>query len=246
MLVDAHCHLHEFPINELVKYCGRGDLSIIAVSDDYPSSLRTLEISSNCPNVIPAVGIHPWNVGKVHIRDELKPFTDLLPRVKFLGEVGIDKRFKPESYSEQLEVFKYFLGLARDYGLGVNVHAAGAWREAIDQLIKYEVSVAVIHWYTGPIELLKELENAGFYITINPAIRAQEKLRNVVKEAPLSIILTESDGPYVYRGLKLTPDEVPLAINEIASIKELDVEEVSRIVYENYIKLLSKIGITLG
>ncbi len=244
MLIDAHCHLHEFPDRELIKYCGRRDLSIIAVSDDYPSSLRTLEISGKCFNVIPAVGLHPWSVGKANIKEELKLFTELLSRVKFLGEVGIDMRFKPETYNEQLDVFKYFLDLARNYRLGVNVHAAGAWREAIDLLIKYEVDIAVIHWYTGPVELLKELENAGFYITINPAIKAQVKLRNVVKEAPLSIILTESDGPYVYRGLKLTPDEIPIAINEIASIKELSAEEVTKTIHENYTKLLSKLGIT--
>jgi len=235
-LVDAHCHLHEFTDQELVNYC-RDDLLINAVSDDYLSSLRTLDIVSKCRNVLPSVGLHPWNIGKVDISKELRSLSELVSRVRFLGEVGIDKRFVPETYDKQLEVFKYFLELARDYGLGVNVHAVSTWDEVIKLLTKYDIRIAIIHWYTGPTELLKDIESLGYYITINPAVKIQLKHREVVMKAPIEIILTESDGPYVYRGMRLVPTMVLETLHEIAKIKGTSFEEVSTSILKNFMKV---------
>lgn len=235
-LVDAHCHLHEFTDVELINYC-KDDLLINAVSDDYLSSLRTLDIVSKCGNAIPSVGLHPWNVGKVDISKELKSLSELVDKVRFLGEVGIDKRFVPETYDKQLEVFKYFLEVARDHGLGVNVHAAGTWDEVIKLLVKYDIRTAIIHWYTGPTELLKDVESLGYYITINPAVKMQLKHREVVMKAPIEIILTESDGPYTYRGMRLVPTMVLETLHEIAKIKGMSFEEVSTSVLKNFMKV---------
>jgi len=212
-------------------------LLINAVSDDYLSSLRTLDIASKCGNIIPSVGLHPWNIGKVDISKELRSLSELVSRVKFLGEVGIDKRFTPETYDKQLEVFKYFLELARDHRLGVNIHAVGTWDEVIKLLTKYDIRVAIIHWYTGPTELLKDIESMGYYITINPAVKIQLKHREVVMKAPIEIILTESDGPYIYRGMRLVPTMVLETLHEVAKIKGIGFEEVGISVLKNFMKV---------
>lgn len=242
-VVDAHCHLYEFSDDELGAYCNSLHLIIVSVSDDYTSSLRTLDIAVRCRNVIPAIGVHPWVLNRVDAEREVELISTLVSKVRLLGEVGIDRRFVPETYDKQLEVFRKFLGIARDLNLGVNVHAAGAWGEVLNLLSRYDIKVAIIHWYTGPVELLKHIEDMGYYITVNPAVKIQERLREVVRKAPIEIVLTESDGPYTYRGLRLTPAEVLTTINELAMIKGLNNKEVTEAIYRNFSRLANNLGL---
>ncbi|MEM1601041.1 MAG: TatD family hydrolase [Sulfolobales archaeon] len=240
--VDAHCHVHEFGEDDLGRYCNSKKFKIIAVSDDLQSSLKTLKISKTCLNIIPCVGIHPWNVGKVSEKD-LEVVLEVAKDVRFLGEVGIDKRFVPETYEKQLQFFRRFVEYSSSNGLGINVHAAGAWEDALRILFKYDVKLAIMHWYTGPITLLKDISSVGYYITVNPAVRIQLKSREVVLNAPLDMILTESDSPYEYRGMKLVPERVVDAVNEIASIKGVGLEEVINAVLNNYYRILNIVGL---
>lgn len=64
----------------------------------------------------------------------------------------------------------------------------------------------------------------------------------MVKQAPLDIILTESDGPYEYRGLRLEPELIPELMREIAVIKGVGFEEVVTAVYNNYLNLVGRIS----
>ncbi len=212
---------------------------IAAVSDDYPSSRRVLELAEGHRNkVIPCVGIHPWAVGKVST-EELVQVIKLIERgdVRCIGEVGLDKRFTPETFERQLEFFKKFVELAREYDLVLNLHAADAWRDVLDVIRKYDINKALFHWFTGPVEMLRELRDLGYYISINPAIRIQERHRRVAKEAPLEILLVESDGPYEYRGLRLEPPMTLEAVRVIAELKGVCEDYVWDRVRENFMRL---------
>ncbi len=242
-LVDAHCHVHELNGDELSEYCNSEDIMIIAVSDDLTSSLETLNISKRCSNIVPSVGIHPWNVSKAS-KDDLEAILENAKHVRFLGEVGIDKKFALKSYDKQLRFFKKFVQFASNNNLGVNVHAAGAWRDALKILVKYDVKVAIIHWYSGPTELISDISSLGYYITVNPAIKIQQRLREIVLKAPLTMILTESDAPYVYRGMRMASRKVLDVVNEIASIKGLEVVEALNIIFNNYCRVLKAVGVS--
>ncbi len=244
MLVDAHVHAHEYGNEVISSYCGSSNLALIAVSDDYNSSVKTIKLCRACPNIVPAVGIHPWEVGsKQSIESATKLVNELGNKVPILGEVGLDKKFVPNTFNKQLEVFRVFLKYASEEGKGVNVHAAGAWSEVVRELSRNDVKVAIIHWYTGPKELLKEIESLGYFVGINAAIRIQKKMREIARVAPLEIILTESDGPYNYRGLKLGPNLIPGTIRLIAELKGMKPEEVEEVVSSNFRRLLRELGV---
>jgi len=238
-LIDSHIHLHEYG-SDVGRYCGNSRLHMIAVSDDLDSSKRTLELGSTCSNVIPAVGIHPWSISEGADR-YLSQVLELVNAATFIGEVGLDKIFVPQTYERQLTVFRKFLEAARDAGKGVSVHAAGAWVDALRELERYDVKVAVIHWYTGPTDLLNTIKSLGYYIGVNPAIKIQKKMRNVVKAAPLEILLTESDGPYTYRNLKLGPELINDTIKIIAELKGISEDEVSNTIKQNFMCMQKKL-----
>lgn len=238
-LVDSHLHLHEYGAR-WIKYCGE-DLVVLAVSDDYLSSLKTLEMSDNCRTVVPAIGIHPWAVKG---GEQIEPFEELV-RVRrpcFLGEVGLDKRFVPHTIEFQVKVFERFVELAEAYGLGLSVHAAGAWEEVLRVLKRRSVKVAIFHWYTGPTHLLEEIVSLGYYVGLNPAVRFQQKHAEVIKWAPLEALLTESDGPYNYRGLALGPELLEEVVSAVAQIKNVEAEEVKKVVWNNFVRALSALN----
>ncbi len=232
-LVDVHCHLYEFKRTDIDDF---KDMLILAVSDDYESSRKTLELADEYSNVIPAVGLHPWLLSEVNPKEELKRISKLINNydVRVLGEIGLDKKFTPETFNKQLEVFRELLALAKDYDLKVNLHAAGAWREVYDEVLSYDIDSVLFHWYTGPLDLLEEIISQGFFISINPAIKIQDKHRKVLEYAKIDHILTESDGPYNYRGLKLTPKMVEELVKSISILKNLPLETVKTKIFENF------------
>ncbi|MEM4832389.1 MAG: TatD family hydrolase [Sulfolobales archaeon] len=238
-LVDSHVHLHEYG-EGWTRYCS-GDYILLAVSDDTSSSVKTVELSKKCEFVIAAVGVHPWNVGQIDINSMLDSIEELVIKhdVLFLGEVGLDKAFHPETFELQIKVFEGFLKLARDYGLGLSVHAAGAWRDTLNLLKEYKVRAAVFHWYTGPLELVNEIVSEGYFIGINPALLIQKKHVLVLERTPIEFILTESDGPYNYRGLTLGPELLEALLKRISEVKSMEIEKVSEQVSRNFQKLVS-------
>ncbi|MCD6421019.1 MAG: TatD family hydrolase [Thaumarchaeota archaeon] len=236
MLIDAHSHAYDLPRKELEKY---RSMRIVSVSEDLESSLKTLSIAEEFPNIIPFIGVHPWRLGEVSGSEveEVLRLVEKRDDVKGIGEVGLDREVE-ESYGRQKEVFKKFCSLASEYDLPVNVHARAAWKDALEILEKLEIEKAVIHWYSGPIELLEEIAQNGYMITINPAVKIQEKHRRVLEEAELNIILTESDSPYRYRGLDLKPEMIRDLIKFISEVKRIDEETLENIIASNFRRLI--------
>jgi len=165
----------------------------------------------------------------------------LVSEAKCIGEVGLDRRFVPQTFDRQLEFFRTFVTWARDYDLPLNIHAPDAWRDVLELVRRSDVERVLIHWYTGPLNLLNEIRDYGYYISINAAIRIQEKSRLVAKEAPLDVILLESDGPYEYRGITLEPPMVRDAARIVAEIKGVKVEELWERIGENFSRLFGRV-----
>ncbi|WP_291998612.1 TatD family hydrolase [Caldivirga sp.] len=235
MLVDSHVHLYEFSNDELGSFNG---MILVSVAEDVKTSMIVLNLTEGFGSINPCIGIHPWNVNKV-------PFSDVAVieklvkdnDVRCLGEVGLDLRFVPNTIDKQRRFFSEFLRMAKEYDLVLNIHSPSAWREVFEMITKADVNKVMFHWYTGPLDLIRDLTEQGYYISINAAVKVQEKSRRVAEAVPLRFMLTESDGPYEYRGIRLTPLMIRDTVNEIAKIRGIDVETVEDSVYFNYTKL---------
>lgn len=241
-IIDTHVHLWEYDEQAINTYCADGNLLLMAVSDNLESSKRTLEIAEGRKNVLAGVGIHPWEVSKAS-EDDLKATLSLVRGAHFIGEVGLDKLFVPKTFSKQVKFFEEFVESAVRHGKILSIHAAGAWSDVLEVLRSAGVKLAVIHWFTGPLHLLKVIEDLGYFIGVNPAIKVQEKSRKVVKAAPLSMLLTESDGPYKYRGMELGPELIPETIRIIAELKSVNPDVVYEAIRSNAENLLTRAGI---
>ena len=235
MYFDAHCHLHEFNEEEIR---GLKDYIIVAVSDDLETSIKTIKLAENYSNVLPCVGVHPWSIDEAPVSclEEIEKLIALY-EVRGIGEVGLDRKFVPQTFSKQLKFFEKFIRLSVDYGLPMNIHAPDAWRDVYELLIRHDVEKAVIHWYTGPLDLLEELTAKGYYISINPAVEIQKKHMRIAAKVNLRGMLVESDGPYEYRGVRLTPKLIPRLLEVLAKARGVKYEELSSTIALNFKRL---------
>lgn len=240
--VDAHTHLAGFTDQEVERIVSAGILTF-AVAYDLPSIERVLYLARKYPNVVPFVGVHPWELSPSKISDrELERVIEYVKqraREAFgLGEVGLDMRFCSDYFDRLVRVFERLAEIAAEMNLAMNVHALDAWNMALRIVTNAGVKKVIFHWYSGPIDVLREIEAQGYYITINPCVTFQQKHGVVLKYANIDNVLTESDGPYEYRGVKLHPNMIPGLIEHIARVKGMDIEETRKIIVRNAYRFL--------
>ncbi|MCE4621299.1 MAG: TatD family hydrolase [Desulfurococcales archaeon] len=238
---DMHCHLHEIRLRDVNRILElERSLVIVAVSDDLESFIKTIELSSEYPDrIVPCAGFHPWNIGERSLGDVDEVLrTAYRLDVPCIGEVGLDKKFVPQTIDLQRVIFEKFLRAASDMDVLVNIHAPDAWKDVISLIMEYDIGKAIIHWYTGPLNFLNVLRDLGVKITVNPAVTIQKKHRRVVQEASLEMLVLESDAPYNYRGLNLNPLMIKRSVEEIALIKGVSPDLVAETVAYNSEKLL--------
>jgi len=236
--VDVHVHAVEYSDSDWKKIESLGASIIVAVAEDVESSKATLDLAESRHNVYPCIGIHPWNCTEAR-REDVDAINRLISRMKrpCIGEVGLDLKFVPQSIEKQREVFRRMVELAVEYDAVLNLHAAGAWSEVFHVIDRLDVEKAVFHWYTGPLDLIRDITERGFYISVNAAARIQEKQRRVIEATPLEYILSESDGPYQYRGIRLTTEMMPELVQLVSKVKGVDRATVLEQVWLNLKRL---------
>lgn len=244
--IDIHSHGHEYGAEKLRSLHQEYGLLIFVVSEDLETANKVLQIAREAPGVVPCLGVHPWTVNEVGLEKALQMAREVLDlalenKVRCIGEVGLDTKFVPESIEAQRQVFRLFLEAARDNNLYLNLHTAGTWEEVLSLLQRYDAPAANFHWYTGPPHLLRVIDELGYTISINPAVRIQRKHQEIVRQAPLEMMLTESDAPYEYRGMRLDPSMIPEVVEHIARIKGLEPEDVRKNILQVFRKRVAPV-----
>ncbi|MDP8002590.1 MAG: TatD family hydrolase [Caldisphaera sp.] len=227
-LYDMHCHLNEFSNSDLSKIF-ENKIKVVAVSEELESLRKIMELADVYKGyVIPCGGFHPWILDKMLIdqSDEIIKFIERHD-LNCIGEVGIDKRFmKQETFKKQEEIFLKFVNLSKEMDIMINIHSPNAWKEVLEILVKNDVRRAMFHWYTGPIELIEDIAKNNYAISLNVALMLQKKHIDIIKNTPKEHMVLESDGPYNYHGIKLSPLMISELVDFIAKTKNMERDEV--------------------
>jgi TatD DNase family protein len=228
VITDAHCHLAGFGAEEIAGFEG---LLIAAVSEDAEDSARTLELARSRRGTLGFVGIHPWSAASAR-EEDFAAVESLAPEADGLGEIGMDGR--RGDLPVQLEAFTRQLRLAREYDKPVNLHCLDAWDRCLDLVLRHDVRSAVFHWYNGPPELAERISGYGFYVSINVAAKVQRRHAALAASVPLRSLLVESDGPYEYRGMRLSPSMIPGLLESIAELRGMSRESLESVIAGNF------------
>ncbi|MFP3229395.1 MAG: TatD family hydrolase, partial [Nitrososphaeria archaeon] len=116
----------------------------------------------------------------------------------------------------------------------VNLHCLDAWDRCLDLVLRHDVRSAVFHWYNGPPELAERISGYGFYVSINVAAKVQRRHAALAASVPLRSLLVESDGPYEYRGMRLSPSMIPGLLDSIAELRGMSRESLESVIAGNF------------
>ncbi len=135
----------------------------------------------------------------------------------------------------------HFLAAAREQNKIVNLHTKGAEREILDMLSAYEIEKAIIHWYSGPLDILKTMLDRGWHFTIGVEVMRSEHIRTIARLVPVGQLLTETDNPGGQKwliGSLGMPGLVLNIVREISKIKKVRPEELAQVIEENFARLI--------
>ncbi|KAI1309514.1 putative deoxyribonuclease tatdn3 [Mortierella claussenii] len=179
-------------------------------------------------------------------------------RLVGIGEVGLDFTLpvlnSPQNNStrlkthddvktEQRKVFARQVRFAIQHNLPLNVHSRNAGHHAITLLEELDAKNVVLHAFDGQIKYVRKALALGYYFSIPTSVVRTPQQQALAEEVPLGQMLLESDTPCLgpEKGVSNVPSNLSIAAQEIARIKNMDLETVINQTTENAYKLFPKI-----
>ena len=252
-IFDTHAHYDDAAFDEdrEVLLAGFGEQGIGKVANigaNITGSKESIELALRYPFVYAAIGVHPSETAELN-EDNFSWLKEHLAEEKVvaIGEIGLDYYWPKPDKEIQKYWFKRQLALAVDKEMPVVIHSRDAAADTL-QIMKEtkeyanangKIFTGVIHCFSYGVEMAREYLEMGFYLGIGGVVTFKNavKIREVVKETPLSRLVIETDSPYLtptpYRGKRNSSLYLPLIVDEIARIKDTEREEVIRVTCEN-------------
>ncbi len=244
MYTDTHCHLDSLdapPADAVADAQRAGVTTLITVGTDLASSAESVSIATAFAPVWAVVGIHPHNAIEA-TEAVLQRLSSLAghPRVVGIGETGLDYFRDHSPRVRQEEAFREQIRLAKDHDKALVIHCRDAHVDVV-RVLEDERPPArtIFHCFSGDNELVKRCTENGWYMSFagNVTFRNAPELREAAAEAPIELLLTETDSPYLsphpHRGTPNEPARVPLIAEELADLHGLSSWEMGRLTTEN-------------
>lgn len=240
MYFNTHTHLNseqlyekrdayiQNAINHQVTY-------LVVAGYDLKSSQRAVQIAHEYPFIYATVGISPNDC--LHTTEaDLDVIEDLLqdPRVVALGEIGLDYYWDDVPRDKQKDIFKKQIDIAKKYNKPIVIHARDAYEDTYD-ILKQAAHRGIMHCYSGSVEMAKRYIEIGFYISLaGPVTFKNAKVpKDVATQIGIDHLMIETDCPYLtphpFRGKLNEPANVVYIAQEIAKLKNMEIEDVARI-----------------
>lgn len=236
--LDTHAHLADLPDGSFERARAAGLSGIVAVSVNITTCEGTLKLQQSHKGFVhAALGLHPTEFFNQDLNAALALIWENSAHCIAVGEIGLDywhKLVRKDKVQKERQAEFYIaqLKLAKELDLPVSIHSRGAWRECLTLAMEHGPSKGVFHWYSGPLDVLSEVIDAGYYVSCTPVLEGSPELRAAMEKAPLERILVETDSPVWIKSLnrQSEPVDVQLTLRHLSELKDLpqgDVEAVT-------------------
>lgn len=253
---DAHCHI-QFPQYdedraEVLAGMDAASVGGIVVGVDLDSTKKAIELVQDKASLFASVGLHP-NSAEDFLDTGFDPYIELArnSKVVAIGECGLDN-YRPGDVEAakplQREVFLKHVELAVKTQKPLMIHSRpakgtqDAYNDLIDILASAkrehgEALTGDIHFFVGGIEEARKLIDLDFTLSYTAVLTFARDYDEVVRFAPLSHLITETDSPYVApapnRGKRNDPRAISAVVEAIAGIRNEDPETVRVNILQN-------------
>ena len=147
------------------------------------------------------------------------------PRVRAIGETGLDHfRAGERGRAVQREAFRAHVALAKELGLALQIHDRDAHAEVVEVLLADGAPErTVFHCFSGDAGLARVAAEHGWYCSFAGPVSfpANEQLRDALRVVPASLVMVETDAPYLtvhpLRGRPNSPYLLPGTLRAVAA-----------------------------
>ena len=249
MYFDSHAHLDDARFQQdfdeiLARMAENRVTRMMNIGCDLPSSERSVRLAERYDWVWAAVGSHPDDADHVdEARIALYRQLAKHPRVKAIGEIGLDYHYEDVPRGVQQQAFCMQMALAQELGLPVVVHEREAHGDGLAIVDEFPNVRGVFHCFSGSPEMAHELVRRGWYIGFTGVVtfKNARKAVETAQSIPLDRILIETDCPYMapepFRGRRNEPSYVPLVAQKIAALRGIPAEEAAQAAWDNACRL---------
>ena len=244
-LTDTHAHYDDEGFDSdryqlLDRLFEESVNKIVSVGCAYDRWQPTLELAERYDGIYAALGIHPEDIYDLP-EDYLQRLEELSrhPKVKALGEMGLDYHYENYDRERQIKVFREQLQLADRLSMPVIIHSRDATADTLEILRDLRPKKAVMHCFSGSAEVAREILSMGLYISFTGVVTFKNARRAVeaCAEVPLDRLMLETDCPYMapvpYRGQRCDSSMIRSTAEKIAEIKGITADEVITLCSEN-------------
>lgn len=253
-MIDSHCHLADEAfaadldtVIERTRATGLKRVLCILAADENGEYKRAERIASLWPEMMFAVGVHPHHAGGFRVRvDEPQALVQnavaSLPRVRAVGEIGLDYHYNDVPRPLQRAVFAGQLATARSLELPVVVHMRESDKDTLDVLQAEGGGVlrGVFHCFSGDAACVRRAVDLGFFVSFAGVVTFSNAIatREIVRMVPLDRLLVETDSPYLapvpHRGKRNEPAWVRHIVDAIAMARGQTPAAVEEAVDRNF------------
>lgn len=248
IFVDTHCHLDDEKFADdldetIERAIESGVTRVINFGADMKSSESAVELAREHESLYAGVGVHPEEAFDMTDAD-LERLASMTRerKVVAIGEIGLDYYWEKDSERRLLQqkIFVRQLDLARQLDLPVCIHEREAHGDAMKILKREGRGLrGVMHCYSGSLEMARELWKDGWLIGVDGPLTFKNaaKLPEIVKAAPLDMLLIETDAPYMaptpHRGKRNEPSYVTLIAEKVAELRGESIEKIAEVTTRN-------------
>jgi TatD DNase family protein len=243
-LIDSHCHLDfsEFDSdrNAILAQCQHLNIHHIllpAVTRETWSKL--IATCKQYPQLHPTLGLHPMFMDK-HQAEDIAALNQAVIRHNpiAIGEIGLDFYLPDHNKPAQKTLFKQQLEIAQTHKLPVLLHIRKAHDDALKLLRETRVSGGIVHAFNGSLQQAENYIKLGFLFGIGGAITHPRatKLRQRVKDLPLSSLALETDSPDMplfERPGRNSPTYLPEILSCLAELRNESIGRIAQVTTHN-------------
>lgn len=236
---DMHCHLDFAPnardAAAQLQQRGAGAFAAMVLPSAYEEFACSLQPFDR---IRVGAGLHPW---WVEDDEQLSGLVELacalVSTTRFVGEIGLDFSERHAGTRElQIESFGAVASAcAHQDDKVVTLHAVRSADIVLDILQRsgtLDNCACILHWYSGPSDVLKRAIGLGCFFSIGQASLATKRGREYARIIPESRLLLETDYPA--RGQAYDVDtmqqQLEDSLNQIAAIRGTDPESLAELI----------------
>ena len=255
MLIDSHCHLDMFEVDErdevVARAAAAGVGEMVTIGTRFGQSRQLITLAARWERVWCTVGVHPNNVGDEPVaRAEAVAGLATDRKVVGIGESGLDYFYKRAPREVQQESFRQHIRAARMAGLPLVIHARDA-DEDIASILQEEWDAGgsysfLLHCFSSGRGLAEAAIRLGGFVSFSGILTFPKfhELREIARDVPADRLLVETDSPFLapvpFRGKRNEPAYVAHTAQHLADVREMTVEALAELTTANFRRLFAR------